>query len=103
MVVGNEEKTVVFLLHFEEVPYRPEIIAQMKIACRPDPAYYCIHAFNLKFQPKGNKKLKAIKGGMRHTAYGVRHAACGMRRAAYGVRHVAKGSGQNFPGLAGLA
>jgi hypothetical protein len=43
MIVGNEEITVVFLLHFDEVPERPEVVAQVKVSGRPDAAEYCFH------------------------------------------------------------
>jgi len=39
MVIGNEEKTLVFFLHPDKTFQRPEIISQVKVARWPNSAY----------------------------------------------------------------
>lgn len=41
--VGDEEITVIVVLHADEVGYRTEIVAEMKVACWANAAYYFFH------------------------------------------------------------
>lgn len=48
MIVGDEEKAIILPLHFEEVAYRTEVVAEVQVACWPDAAYYRFHEPNFK-------------------------------------------------------
>jgi len=41
--IGDEEEAFVLVLHLHETLYRSEIVAQVKISCGPDSAYYFFH------------------------------------------------------------
>jgi len=43
MVISNEEKAFILILHFDEIPDSTEVISQVQIACWPYATYYFIH------------------------------------------------------------
>ena len=43
MIVGYEEETAVFMLHFDKIPQRSVVVAKMQIARRTYSTYYCFH------------------------------------------------------------
>jgi predicted RNA-binding protein len=76
VVVGDEEKAIILLLHFEEVDHCPEIIAEVKITCRPDAAYDCFHVPN--FIDCANVMEIIQNGDWLTEVCGVRLAATGL-------------------------
>jgi hypothetical protein len=43
MIVGNKKVAMMLMLHFDEVPERAEVIAQVKVSGRPYAADNCFH------------------------------------------------------------
>ena len=43
MIISNEEKAAVLILHLDEIAEGAEVIAQVKVAGRPYAAEYCFH------------------------------------------------------------
>jgi hypothetical protein len=43
VIVGNKKVAMMLMLHLDEVPEGPDIIAQVKVSGRPDAADNCFH------------------------------------------------------------
>jgi len=43
--IGNEKQAFVLVLHLHETLYCSEIVAQVKISCGPNSAYYFFHLY----------------------------------------------------------